>query len=825
MPKSQRSFSLFAAVLCLLPVFATAADPFAEAKSLRIVLGEARSDPEAKAADLLQRRLLERSHMKVAPAEAADVLVVLGTVASNPMLEELSPGIERRFSLPISEDPHPEAFAVQTLDQGGQKHVLICGSDVRGVFYGVGAFLRSISYAPDHINIPSLELAEHLALIYRGGTPTGPGSRAIEFGDLRPQTEADLVRRMEDLILVGANIIGGDLELVRSYGMQSYFGRKSNELPGEFPTEWGADNGRSTRYICPSVPEARAAVLAAFDKWFQEQPEYEIFATKSGDPGGCRCDRCEPWGATYIKLTHEVADILHKYHPNTKVIATNQDLSNEGNAAIFEYLNKEGSDWLYALRYGPGADEMQTYIRGDVNPRWFEYSGFGPLGNYLKWMHHELPRETRILGFTDVTHWMQAQYAVEQPDVALAAVYDRRAWNARPRNFHRVAQEIFHYLDGDIYYSEGQHDDFNKWFYQRMMWNPHLTAEQVTEEYCQYFFGEAAAPEMAQVIFLMEETLEKPVLGNEGIARAVELARSAGEKIPENYRNDHRWHIIMQKALMDRYIQLMLERGGQLKTEAAAYLEQAAGAEEPGPLLKRALAAVEQPLENKDMKALREEALKHGERGNELSGYREPAPYIAGKYDLTEVEWWAQTLRAALEQAEPEKLRQSARMILHYEDPGEGGYYDDLGWPAQPPHLTHGETLWGFRPFFGPAKRSHYGVAYDYDPRGGGVQLDYQGLDPQAEYVVRISLGGGSASRRGGGNLLQVVKADDNILGEPFAVPAEHVEFHEFDIARELTNDGKVHIELAPVSGQTPMTTASEVWLMRKDKMPWSARR
>src|SRR5687768_813220 len=65
---------------------------FAEAKSVRIALGERASGPEAKAAELLQRRLLKRSQLQVVPSGAADVILVLGTVSSNDTFEKTVPG-------------------------------------------------------------------------------------------------------------------------------------------------------------------------------------------------------------------------------------------------------------------------------------------------------------------------------------------------------------------------------------------------------------------------------------------------------------------------------------------------------------------------------------------------------------------------------------------------------------------------------------------------------------------------------------------------------------------------------------------------------------
>jgi hypothetical protein len=632
---------------------------------------------------------------------------------------------------------------------------------------------------------------------------------------------------MEDYMLLGTNVFEGDPKFVHSYGMMTRFGRTANEMPEGFPKAWIADHGRSPRFVCPSIPEARKALLESFDKMFRDAADFDFFTTNSGDSGGCRCEKCSPWGGTYIKLVHEIADLLHKYHPNTKILATNQDLDNEGNQQLFDYLNSQDSSWLYAIRYGPGADEMQTYIRGPVNPRWFEYEGFGALGNYLKYMHHVLPRTTTIALYSDITHWMQAQYAVAHPDVALAAVYDRRSWNARPRNFDKVGNEILHYAVGDIHYSEGMHDDFNKWFWYRKLWDPHQTAESLTKEYCRYWFGPEAQDEMAQAIFLMEETLEEPVLGNPGIAQAVELLRSAGKKIPENLlRTDYRWRVISEKALMDLYIQQLLERGQGLKQQATAMLQRVESSDKPADELASAVKVLDQPLVTDPMKAVMDEAKQRGEESNRTGGYREPVVFLVDKLDLTEVGWWKKALQDALASKDQQRIRNAAKMILRYEDPGEGGFYDDLGWPNDPKHLVRGDWLWGFMPFDGPARQSHYNLAYTiFEPQG--VALKYDGLDPQAQYVLRISVGvhiQAETSMLEGVELKEGVQADGQVISPGFLIPKGEVIYPEIDVPRELTKDGKVEISLTSSSKQLPITAAYEVWLMRKDKMPWTMR-
>ncbi len=804
------------------------------ATKLAIITGRESGPCELKAAEILENRILKRSSVAVerAPEQAAkaeglmansDVVLVVGSPVGNSLSAHLMRELGMTLpALPNSDRTHPEGFAVRSGTVDGRHYVVVAGVDERGTLYGVGWLLRAMTYLPDAVIIPPVDAEEKPAFPMRGGSPSGPGSRARQYGDLRPMRPEEGMEMMEDLMLLGTNFFESAPAL---YGMDTYSSITANHLlPPGFPSEWGANGGRSRTYVCPSHPEARKAILESFDQMFRDAPDLDYFLTNSGDPGGCRCEKCMPWGGTYIRLMHEVADILHKYHPDTKILATNQDITNEGNQAIFDYLNSQDSSWLYAIRYGPASDEMQTYIRGPVNPRWFEYEGFGPLGNYLKYMHHELPRTTNIALFSDITHWMQAQYGVPHPDVALAAVYGRRSWNTRPRYFHEVGREILHYAVGDFHYSEGMHDDFNKWFWYRMLWDPRQDAESITKEYCTYWLGPDAADEMVEAIFLMEETLEKPVLGNPGIARAVELVRSAGGKIPENLlRDDFRWRVISQKALMDRYIQLGLEQGEALTAAAGRLLARVDDSSTPRADMAQAVTVLDAPLETPEMAAVLAEAKRLGEESNTIIGYRVPAVFIAPTMDPTEVGWWKKTLEEALATEDDPQVRNAARMVVHYEDPGPGGFYDNLGWPSESPHLVHGQSRQTSRPFAGPAKRGHGGFAYTMGQSGRGVTFAYDGLDPGADYVVRLSVGTQRWRRGTGAGREQGLEADGQVLSEGFPVSVGAIGFHEFALPRELTRDGKVEIVLTSASDVMPVTIANEIWLMRKDAMPWTA--
>ena len=196
--------------------------------------------------------------------------------------------------------------------------------------------------------------------------------------------------------------------------------------------------------------------------------------------------------------------------------------------------------------------------------------------------------------------------------------------------------------------------------------------------------------------------------------------------------------------------------------------------------------------------------------------------------DLTEVGWQTKTLRRAFASGQDPQMSNAAKMVLHYDDPGAGGFYDNLGWPNDPRHLTRGEWQWGFMPFPGPAKMSHYNLAYSMlDPRG--VTVEYQDLDPQVQYVVRISIGvhldkGEQADMLGAIELKQGLLADGHVITDGFAIPRGDVTYQEFDLPRDMTHDGKLQITLTSSSNRLPITAAYEIWLMRKDRMPWTVR-
>ena len=339
--------------------------------------------------------------------------MLLGTPARHPTLADTCRS--RRITLPTESNPGAEGFVLHLLTDGDTPTVIAAGTDQRGVLYAVGELLRRIKPRPGIIELDEECDIRTAPAFWLRGTEVSQGHTMRRLTGAREWTEDEWRRVVLDYALAGANTFGAGhasaapdsrLHFLKSYGLKTLTSVGPNTGPG--PEEWRAVEaiGR-TGYLCLSVPEARTALLEQFERRFAGSVAADYVRMYSGDGGGCECERCAPYGEKYIRMCADVAKIIHRHHPQTKIFATNQKLDNAGDRAIFAYLNEQPRQWLTALCYGPGSNAMswQPGRRQDHRIDLFAYPGFGPLGGYLREMLHQLPPQQSIVFFTDLTHW------------------------------------------------------------------------------------------------------------------------------------------------------------------------------------------------------------------------------------------------------------------------------------------------------------------------------------------------------------------------------------------------------------------------------------
>ena len=842
------------------------------AANVDIVLGDEASPVERNIGALLSERLSEGSAIDVRVTTEAEgrpevLQILLGISAHH---TDLATRFEEHRTDPLTDlAPGPEGFLLQAFPEDNT--ILAAGIDERGCLYAVGELLRRVTYASDSIYIDdSLRIRTAPAFEVRG-SQYGQSGVARELAQVREWTEDETMRAILDYALAGANVFstgpGPIYDRIKSYGLMTQGGFGANTgLPADKP-EWVASEsiGR-TGYVCLAIPEARQYMVEKCEAEFKNSPSYDFVKFHGGDGGGCECDDCKPYGLTFIKTVEAMAKVIHQYHPETRIYFTNQKFQNDDDNAILDYLNEAPRDWLWGWGYGPGSDaaSWQPGHRQTHRMDLFRYPGYGPYGIYPKELIRQMPGRHALLYYNEITHWKYAQHAYiqmypradkngglpphwsheiyeRQPDQFLTMVYNRLTFYAWPRFYHRVFNDLMPYGVGDITHSSGHHDHFNQWMWQRLLFNPRMTVEEVVDEYCRTWFGPEAAEDMAAALYLLERNMGEipgePLTEKESIRACYDHVKAAGEKMPAHVMKDSwLWREYMQKGALDCYIQLDARQQVELQSRVEAHLAKALDQEKLDEAIGVALPMFDSLGETEAMAELREAALQWGKESNALYGVRNDGLYNL-EHDYVGLGWLKRQLERAKAAKADEKIA-LIRMITDYEDAGPGGHYDNLGTANPAPNVIFGYPYDHGQPYVPqmlaegnrPSQRSMH-FTQDEDQ---GVTLEYRDLDPDATYKIRLTLVRPWFQERYAMRMnqkSQTIYANDKVIAKDVELPLQMSDFFTFDIPKSATQDGTVTIRLeraADVARGDRVTVeqwrnsggwgtlVSEAWLMKQ---------
>ncbi len=856
---SARCIGVFAVALCA--AFAAHGQPWHAAVHLH--LGPNAAETEHRYAEILEERLEAYGVAEVYASEqeppSRPWILHAGTQDSYPELRQWLDRLDAHMPGPL--DPGQEGYVLATGLYQGRDHAVIVGADTRGVLYGMGELLRRVQWHEDGVRIQRRLHLRHAPRWRFRGLNVLQGHTMRELTGAREWTQRELERAYIEYALAGANTFrmrATDHEMhafVKSLGLMTMATVSGNA--GQGPPEWQAKEaiGR-TGYLSPAIPEARAALLEQREKLFQEMPAFDVVHIKSGDGGGDESEAAQPYGKFFIELCEDYARLLHQYHPETLVFVGNQKLDNAGDEAIFAYLNEEPRDWCAGIVYGPGSNAMgwTPGRRQDHRMDLFEYARTGALSGYLRYSIRRMPMQQDILLFTDLTHWVYSQYGLmdheiipdrnhdvppqwdywmyeRRPSEAMAMVYDRRAFHARPRDYYEVFQQTTPYALGDVAYSEGHHDHLNQWIYQRLFWHPHRGLSATVDEYARVHFGPEAAPTMRQAIFQLEENLQRPIVENDGIERLIDLVEKARMQMPEYRRQrDYLWRQYAQRAYLDSYIKTDVRRQRAMLHGALGRLEKAMDTYEL-PAVISELSSIRPPDETPILTHRRRQATQLGEESELIYGVRNAGLFNL-KHDYVGFGWLRRQLQTAASMYEPAAQRETISRIVHYEDAGEGGFYDNAGVPGGAPRLVYGWP-YGDGIFSGANRPSQRTMAFTTDEEQG-VTFRYKDLDPKAQYRVRMTLVRPRHLPRFGKFQFQTsqsIYADDIPLAEHLELPEYEADFFTFDVPKEATADGELILTTRkqPGVGEGAKgdvtvwrntggwgTLVSEVWLIKK---------
>jgi len=184
---------------------------------------------------------------------------------------------------------------------------------------------------------------------------------------------------------------------------------------------------------------------------------------------------------------------------------------------------------------------------------------------------------------------------------------------------------------------------------------------------------------------------------------------------------------------------------------------------------------------------------------------------------------------------ESERLR-AVDEIVHWTDPGAGGFYDDLGNPARQPHLVQ-ELPFDKDPGRVQSPRAGFeeDLVVDEPDEAAGLarrmswmdhaeslydaplRMRYAGLDPQANYKVRVLYGGDNPKRK------IRLAANDTIEIHPYMAKPVPFKTLEFAIPQPATAQSELTLSWfgeAGLGGNGRGCQVSEVWLIKQAASP-----
>lgn len=754
---------------------------------------------ERQAALMLRQEVQRRTGLvwplATEPAEGQPA-IVLGSRAHLPALPA---GVA--VPEPPQKDGRPaaEGFVLAVAGQA----VLAIGNDRRGLLFAVGRLLRSLEWSDGAAALPAdLSIATSPAYPMRG--------MQLGYRRLNDTLDAWDVSRytqyVRDLILFGNNAI----ELI----------------PPVSPGNVGLAEMDPLMPLTPwDMTIALCAVLDAYDMdvWFwlplekgaAEDPvrrerslreREQLFAAcqridavfvPGGDPGDTAPEVLMPYLA-------ELDERLQRHHPGAQMWVSPQKFYGEDLERFYRILEQEQPAWLAGIVWGPGCLMPLADTRARVPARY-------PIRHY-----------------PDVTHAKVCQFPFPYWDEVWARAYERQPIHPRPTQYAYITNFHAPHTPGSIAYSDGTGDDVNKVITLERLWDPQADVRQALVDYGRVFVGPALAAGVADGLLMLEQNWAEPAATSPQVPRTLAHWQALEAQAGPYQLGSWRFQQGLIRAYADAYVQRRAQQEGAALAGAYAALGQ------PGAGPAAAIAAAEQALAAADPLAAAPELRQRTHElagalfasiGMQLSiaGYGASARDRGAQLDnndapLSDCAWLVGEL-ARIKQLDGEDAqRRAIEQVLHWTDPGEGGFYDDMGNRANgaDPHLVR-DKVWEDDPgFLRAVQDSHYGPgfperyrlswAYQAHVYRSPLRMRYEGLDPQARYRLRAVYAGR------GRMTLQLVLGGQPV-GEPVSFTGLEPVVREFDVPPAAVKGGALDVRWDNVDGYDAQI--AEVWLVK----------
>ncbi len=676
--------------------------------------------------------------------------------------------------------------------------VTIEGNDERGVLFGLGRLLRAMRMESGAVSLPDgFKLASAPRYPLRGHQ-LGYRPKTNSYDAWAPAAWEQYIR---DLAVFGANAV----ELIPPRSDDDASSPHFPLPPMEMMVRMSRlldDYGLDVWIWYPAMEpdyENPATVEKALAEWgevFRDLPRVDAVFVPGGDPGHTQPKHL-------MALLEKQTGVLRRYHPKAQMWVSPQGFNQEWMDEFIGILRHQEPAWLAGVVFGPQIRASLPELRKLVPGRY-------PIRHY-----------------PDITHSLRCQYPVPDWDTAYAVTEGREPINPRPLGQARIFRLLQPYTIGFLTYSEGCNDDVNKTLWSALGWDPDADTTEVLREYSRYFIGERYRNSFAQGLLALERNWQGPLAANAGVYttlgqfQALERAASPGDL--KNWR----FQQALYRAYYDASVRRRLIEETAAEERAMEALGRAASAGTPA-----ALAEAERLLDVKPGGAWRARVFELAEAlfqsiGMQLSVERYQAIAVDRGANLDSIDtplndrvWLAGRFAEIRKLAEEPARLAAVDTILQWTNPGPGGFYDDLGDPANQPHLVRGNgfdldpaflesTLVGFGAP-GAARVSWWNHAEPLND--APMRMRYTGLDRAQPYKVRVVYAGETTRGK--------IRLEANGL-EVHPWMEKPVPFRpvEFDVPAPATADGELTLTWRREPGRGGNgrgCQVAEVWLMRK---------
>jgi len=692
-----------------------------------------------------------------------------------------------------------EGYSLKT----GGGSVSISANDPRGMLFGIGRLLCEM-----HMRRGQITIADNLNILTAPKYPL----RGHQLG-YRPKTNsydgwsvALWEQYIRDLAVFGTNAAelipprsddARDSPLFPLPPMQMMV--EMSRLLDEYGLDvWVWYPALDKDYSDPKTVEF------ALNEWgavFQKLPRVDAVFVPGGDPG-----HTQP--KFLMALLEKETQVLHRYHPKAQMWVSPQGFTEEWLDEFLEILNREQPEWLSGVVFAPQVRISIAELRAKV------------------------PKRYPIRHYPDITHSLQSQYPVPDWDVAYAVTEAREVINPRPIDEAAIFRRTQPNTIGFLTYSEGCNDDVNKFVWSALGWNPEANVLDILRQYSRYFLGDEYEDSFAQGLLALERNWRGPLAANAGVYTTLAQFQSMERASSPETRLNWRFQQALYRAYYDAYIrrrlfsETALEESAMDALRAAKTTGSLAAIQRAREILDRSLA--EHPAETWRGRVFElAEALFQSIR-MQLSVEKYKAISVDRGATLDTIDAplnsrkWLETRFAEIGKLEIETDRLAAiDEIVNWTNPGPGGFYDDLGDPAAQPHLVRSADYVSDPAFLQSAyvgfgtPRSYrksfwtYAGSLNDEP----LRMRYTGLDPLAQYKIRVVYAGDSPRQK-----MRLV-ANGGIEIHPFLEKPAPYRPVEFDLPREATRKGELNLAWTRVPGQGGNgrgCDVAEIWLIKK---------